>query len=123
MSQAQPGDPLNISARDWNEVRKLVPKGRGGSTGAGGRNPWFPEIYYAKAPSGGIPARVGNELGSALCDLYERDDDDELIDTGRNETVYNISGTAVEGNAWIVIATEVRRRDFVVIVESCEAES
>jgi hypothetical protein len=123
MNQAQPGDPLSISAREWNEIRKLAPKGQGGSTGAGMKNPWFPEICYAKAPSGGIPARVGDVLGSAVCDLYERNNDDELVDTGRNETVYNISGTAVEGNAWIVITTEARRRDFVVIVESCEAES
>ena len=123
MNQAQPGDPLSISAREWNEIRKLAPKGQGGSTGAGVKNPWFPELYYARAPVGGIPARVGIVLGSALCDIYERNNDDELVDTGRNETVYNVSGTAVEASAWLIVATDSRRRDFVVIVESCEPAS
>lgn len=124
MDNAQPGDPLQISAREWNEIRrKNTTKTQGGSTSTPSKNPWIPEIYYAKTPVGGIPARVGDALGSATCEIYERDADDELVATGREETVWNISGTAVEGSAWIVIATENRRRDFVVIVESCEPAS
>ena len=112
MSSAQPGDPLNISAREWNDLRKLVPKSTGGSNTAR-LSHWSLEIYFAKTPSGGIPARVGVALGSATCEIYERDADDELVGTGRDETVWNI-GDEIEGDTYIVIATESRRRDFIV---------
>lgn len=122
MGQAQPGDALNISARDWNDMRRLIPRSKGGSN-SGGTSQWIPETYYAKTRAGGIPARTGIVLGKATCDLYERNDDDELVSIGRAETVYNISGTAVAELTWIEITQESRRRDFIVVVESCEPAS
>ena len=113
MSGVQPGDPLNISAREWNDLQKLVPKSIGGSNTAR-LSHWVPEIYFAKTPSGGIPARVGTELGFATCEIYERDADDELFGTGRDETVWNI-GDEISGDTYIIIATESRRRDFIAI--------
>lgn len=42
-----------------------------------------------KAPSGGIPQRVGSLLGSATCDVYEVNSVGQLADTGNNITVKN----------------------------------
>jgi hypothetical protein len=47
-----------------------------------------------KCPSGGIPARVGTTLGSAVCTVCKRDGTD-LILTTRTETVYNTLLVAV----------------------------
>ncbi len=116
MDNAQPGDPLSISAREWNEIRrKNTTKTQGGSTSTPSKNQWFPEIYYAKAPVGGIPARVGVALGSATCDLYTRNSDDELQATGRSEVVWNAGSGDVPEDSYIIVATEGTRRDFVVI--------
>lgn len=43
-----------------------------------------------KAPSGGIPARAGNYVGTATCDVYDLDDDlMTLADTGIDIEVVN----------------------------------
>jgi len=114
MSQAQPGDALNISARDWNDMRKLIPRAKGGSN-SGGTSQWVPEIYYAKTPTGGIAARVGIELSSATCEIFTRNADDELVPTGRSEPVWNLGSADVGGDEYVVVASESTRRDFVVI--------
>lgn len=116
MDNAQPGDPLQISAREWNEIRrKNTTKAQGGSTSTPSKNPWFPEIYFAKVPVGGIPARVGIVLGSATCELYTRNADDELVSMGRSEVVWNAGGSDVQEDEYIIVATEGSRRDFVVV--------
>ena len=118
--QAFPGDPLRIKAADWNQVRRQTkPKSNQVVT----TSQWVPEIYLAKAGSSGISARSGSTLGSGTVTIYTRNDSNTLVATTREETCYNISGTAVDADAWIVIGREFTRRDFVVIVESCEAAS
>jgi hypothetical protein len=58
--------------------------------------------YVVKTPSGGIPASVGDEPGSADCNIHIRDGDPkELRDTTRAETVYNF-GPAIPGDTILI---------------------
>ena len=58
--------------------------------------------YVVKTPSGGIPASLGDEPGSADCTIHIRDGDPkELRDTTRPETVYNF-GPAIPGDTILI---------------------
>jgi len=58
--------------------------------------------YVVKTPSGGIPASIGGEPGSADCNIHIRDGDPkELRDTTRAETVYNF-GPAIPGDTILI---------------------
>lgn len=116
-NESQPGDPLEISAREWNQVRAAT-LGLDGIRDAGGR--FIPEVLIAKTGLAGIPARIGTTVGSAEVTVYSIDSDNELASTTRTATCKNISGTAVEAETYIVMAREWGSRVFVVVVESCE---
>jgi hypothetical protein len=75
----------------------------------------------AKAPVGGIPARSGNTPGSAVCSLVSIETGPTLTVGSVQETVYNISATAVSANTWIFINREYITGKWVVVMESCEA--
>lgn len=117
---AFPGDPLEIKASEWNQVRRQT---KPNSTQAVPRAQFIPETYYAKAGGSGISARSGSTLGSGTVTLYYRGASNVLTTTGITVTCYNISGTAVDADAWLIISREYTSRDFVVVVESCEAAS
>jgi len=58
--------------------------------------------YIVKTPSGGIPASVGDEPGSADCTIHIRDGDPkELRDTTRPETVHNF-GKSIPGDTILI---------------------
>ena len=72
-----------------------------------------------KAPSGGIPGRVGTLLGSVECDVWnENNTTDQIKDSTQNITVYNWTTTAACANgdryglagwcngAWYIIAED-----------------
>lgn len=76
-------------------------------------------LKLIKAPSGGIPGRVGTVLGSVECDVWSEDANTEQIkDSTLNITVYNWTTSAVCANgdryglagwcngAWYVIAED-----------------
>lgn len=119
MGGAQPGDPLEISANEWNELRRMLPR----TSLSGVSRPFVTEIYIAKAPITGIPARVSDAMGYAECEFFSRSTAGLLESTGRSEICYNFSGSAIAGSAWIIVGTEYTRRDFIVIAESCEEQS
>ena len=92
--------------------------------------PSGPEVYVAKSPVGGIPARSGTTLRSALCDLY-RDTPASFGSTTRSiaawlgadgeqvqRRVYNLSSEAVAAEAYIVI-TRTKLGTWVVVMEEC----
>lgn len=62
----------------------------------------------AKSPVGGIPGRVGNEPGFALCDMYFFDAEEELqarkLNDGRTvqRNVYNLSSNPIAQGEWII---------------------
>ncbi len=72
-----------------------------------------PDVYIAKTPDGGIPARDGDTPGNAECDLY-RIQDGELSSMGITRKIYNLSLAIIEdeyisvmrtkGGAWILCA-------------------
>lgn len=113
----QPGDPLEISATEWNQVRAAT-LGRDGIRDAGGR--FIPEVLIAKTDAFGIPARSGTTAGSAEVTIHSISSADVLAATTRTEICKNISGVAIEADTYIVIAREWGSRVFVVVVESCE---
>jgi hypothetical protein len=89
-----------------------------------------PEVFIAKSPAGGIPARVGNTPGTALCDLYEARQD-SFGSTARTLTaltlpngdanqrqVDNLSTTAIEGSAYIAIVRD-KFGCWVPVFEEC----
>jgi hypothetical protein len=73
------------------------------------RQAWSPECFFAKIPSGGIPARSGTTLGKAECEIYTAEPDALHSDTReltavldhagdpRKEYVCNSSTTAIDG--------------------------
>lgn len=77
------------------------------------------KIKLIKAPSGGIPGRVGTILGSATCDVWtENATTDQIKDSTLDITVYNWTTSAVCANgdryglagwcngAWYIIAED-----------------
>jgi len=77
------------------------------------------QIKLIKAPSGGIPGRVGTLLGSVECDVWnENNTTNQIKDSTQNITVYNWTTTAACANgdryglagwcngAWYIIAED-----------------
>jgi hypothetical protein len=77
------------------------------------------QMKLVKAPSGGIPGRVGTLLGSVECDVWNESNTTEQIkDSTQNITVYNWTTSAVCANgdrygiagwcngAWYIIAED-----------------
>lgn len=58
-------------------------------------------LRVVKTPSGGIPARSGDEPGSTMCDVYEWNGS-QFVDSGSDSTIHNLSGAAVAGNAYLI---------------------
>jgi len=86
-----------------------------------------PEVYVAKTPAGGIDGlTLGDggtgtggydEPGSATCDIYVIDETDtvpDLRDMGKDVIVYNVSGVAVPGSAYVPIVRDKSGRWLAV---------
>ena len=78
-----------------------------------------PEVYIAKTPTDGILALTNgdtgtgtgsyDEPGSATCDIYCIDETDvvpDLRDILKDELVYNISETAIEGSIYVLASRD-----------------
>lgn len=78
---------------------------------AGGSDP-----RYARAPSGGIPARVGDTVGKAMCTLCHLEGD-VLVDDGRAEVVNQFGSIVGAGGKRLVVAVISGR--LGVISEDC----
>lgn len=65
-----------------------------------------PEVYIALAPTGGIPAMVGDVPGVAECDVYRivqpDGDDPYMIPTEGTRRVYNLSDSAVSSDTYVL---------------------
>lgn len=61
-----------------------------------------PPAIIAKTPSGGIPARSGSVVSSAVCTVYAINDG-SLASASEDVSVYNISPSAVAGNTYILL--------------------
>lgn len=76
----------------------LVPNGSDGVAFRYGRQ-WFwvsgPNLKLIKAPSGGIPGRVGTLLGGVICDVWvESTTNSQLVDSGEDIKVENWTTSA-----------------------------
>lgn len=64
-----------------------------------------PEVYVAKAPTGGIPPITGTTPGSAECDIYRLVDSGlEAVGAGVSRTVYNLS--TFRFNSWVTLTRD-----------------
>lgn len=72
-----------------------------------------------KAPSGGIPQRVGTLLGSATCDVYGASSSGVISDTTENITVWNWGTTAACANGDRYGWAEYRHPIWYVVSEDC----
>lgn len=63
------------------------------------------EVYIAKIPGGGLPARSGTTPGSANCTIYRIVDGPSIKVAGTSLTkkVYNLSTTAIAADSYIAI--------------------
>ena len=75
-----------------------------------------------KAPSGGIPQRVGTLMGSASCDVYTASTSGVLSDTTENITVWNWGTTAACANGDRYGWAEYRHPLWWVVSEDCGDE-
>lgn len=75
-----------------------------------------------KAPYGGIPGRVGPNMGSAVCDKYQTSSAGVLSDTGDDITVYNWASSAVCDNGDRYGVASRINGVWVVISEDCGDE-
>lgn len=75
-----------------------------------------------KAPSGGIPQRVGTLLGSATCDVYGANSSGVISDTTENITVWNWGTTAACANGDRYGWAEYRHPIWYVVSEDCGDE-
>lgn len=86
--------------------------------------PIISNIFWVKAPSGGIPAISGTTLGSADCDVYYIEDAGErtaLEDSGGTQitvTVWNAFSEVVgDGGGWVMVA--IGDGKYQPIAEDC----
>ena len=83
------------------------------------------ETLIAKSPSGGVPARTGNQPGTASCDVYtigiDANGDPELeqYDPAYAVTGHNLASTAVAGSAWITLKYHMQSERWLVDWEDC----
>ncbi len=75
-----------------------------------------------KAPSGGIPQRVGTLMGSASCDVYAASASGVISDTTENITVWNWGTTAACANGDRYGWAEYRHPLWWVVSEDCGDE-
>jgi len=75
-----------------------------------------------KAPSGGIPQRVGTLLGSATCDVYQTSSSGVISDSTENITVWNWGTTAACANGDRYGWAEYRHPIWYVVSEDCGDE-
>ena len=101
--------------KDEQAIRGIVFDGSGSFSQTAPTNT-APAIYIL-SPGGGIPARVGTTLGSAVCTLYSRVGT-ALTATSNTLTIYNVSSSAVGGGKYgVAVADDAN--GYVVVVESC----
>lgn len=77
-------------------------------------------VTHALTPSGGIPAKVGDQMGSAVCTLQSCNSTGLLTTTAQTATIYNNTSGAVTGSKAIA-ALRNEAGLPVVIVEDCGA--
>jgi hypothetical protein len=66
-----------------------------------------PDHYVALTPSGGIPGRSGTIPGSAECDIYKINTDEELEAVPDfSKTVYNVAQGTVAGSSYVDISRD-----------------
>ena len=131
LRKVRPGDQLTIPAQAYNafvdtalalrsrEHDRLVEKRRPG-----------PNAQVVKTPPGGIPARSGTTIYSALCDVYfvaipsgdpeDRRELEALTDgsTPLQLRAFNLSTSDVAGNIYVVV-DRLRNGEWYVVVEPC----
>lgn len=78
-------------------------------------------VAIAKTGLTGIAARSGSMPGSATITLCEIDGTNGIVTTTITETAYNITGSAVTGNAYIGIQREYVSGKWIVNLEDCGA--
>ena len=119
MQHAFPGDRLKISAEDWNRVRRVADNGSTGVTS--NRKGPYCEMALAYTGAAGISPRVSGTLGSGTITFYGIATGGVATATTETATAYNISQSAVAGNAYIIVAKESRTFQWIVIAEDCGA--
>ncbi len=83
-----------------------------------------PEVYFARTPSGGIPARTDNitgtgsslqddDFGQASCSIYRLTSEERPVPVGLTRTVFNMSSAAVDGDSWVLVVRDKYGRWFV----------
>jgi hypothetical protein len=79
------------------------------------------KILSVKAPQGGIPARVGSQLESAICEITTTNDDDEAILTGEFVKVLNgqVAVVMSKGERTGKAAFELSDWKYHAIVDDC----
>jgi hypothetical protein len=77
-------------------------------------------VVIALAPSGGIPARVSTQLGSATCTICTISASGVVSTTSITETVWNLSAGAVASNAYIGACRELVGGKWIAFLESCD---
>lgn len=80
-------------------------------------------LIFIKAPSGGIPPRASNLLGSATCDKYVINNTGQLEDSTDDVTVVNWATTAVCANGLRYGVAAYIDNNWVVVSEDCGDES
>ena len=118
-------DSVQMLVRELYQLKRLVrntyqvarrPR-RFGSGGGGSTTP----IYLAQAPNG-IPGRSGATAGKAVdVEVYEIDDDDEILKVDPVEvvTAYNTAQEAVGANVYIHLKEEAKTNRLLVDWEEC----
>lgn len=82
-------------------------------------------FYLCETPAGGIAARSGTTLSSAVCTVKRINSTNQLVtatDGAGNAitvTVFNLSGSAVAGSALIAAQQEIASGKLIVNVEDC----
>jgi hypothetical protein len=108
---AFPGDPLEIKASEWNQVRRQT---KPNSSQAVSVSQWMPESYWAIVTTE-VTARSGTTLGVGAAELYTRNDSNQLISRDVIVSVYNADVDVIEVGAVVFVSREYSRRDFCVI--------
>lgn len=75
-------------------------------------------LVHAVSPGGGIAARSSLTMGSASCDIYNCSGAGVLSDSGNNDTIYNLTSSAVSGSKHIGAIRNTAGL-LVVVVEDC----
>jgi hypothetical protein len=85
------------AVKEMSRLLQAARRGRGGNTGI----PFLdqtPDMHVALVPPDGIPARIGNTLGSAECNIYRVVEGVLESSSGFTRTVYNLSASEIPGS-------------------------